>query len=481
MSPTPSIADSAVKTQPAVMRWPMAALLALAAAVSFHLAYSFDSLGFLIVPYLACLLGLSRADSVRTAFYFGFGAGFLCALQASFFYNIFATAALALWSIMGFWTGLFVALAQLTRVRLGRVAACLLAPVLWTGLEYFRSELYYLRFSWLNVGYVFAPHFGWLPVHLLGMYGIGFCLMAAMAWSGLLPSRFRLVARLAVVAAVAALTILPAPAPKRAASLPGELPIAGVQLEFPSELQVLAALNQLRTNEPDAQLLVLSEYTFTGPLPASVTNWCRHNRKYLVVGGEDPVARGQYRDTAFVIGPDGNEVFRQAKSIPIQFFKDGLPAESQAVWNSPWGKIGICICYDLSYTRVTDRLIRLGAQAIIVPSMDVIDWGLHQHRLHGRVAPMRAAEYSVPIFRLASSGISQSVDARGVVSASAPAPGDGALISSVLNPANAAALPWDRVLAPCCVVVDTLLILWLAVAAYAGRVAKMSAATQPLP
>lgn len=94
---------------------------------------------------------------------------------------------------------------------------------------------------------------------------------------------------------------------------------------------------------------------------------------------------------------------------------------------------------------------------------------------------MRAAEYSVPIFRLASSGISQSVDARGVVSASAPAPGDGALISSVLNPANAAALPWDRVLAPCCVVVDTLLILWLAVAAYAGRVAKMSAATQPLP
>jgi apolipoprotein N-acyltransferase len=54
--------------------------------------------------------------------------------------------------------------------------------------------------------------------------------------------------------------------------------------------------------------------------------------------------------------------------------------------------IGICICYDLSYSRVTDRLLRLGAQALIVPTMDLIDWGRRQHELHARVAPMRAAE-----------------------------------------------------------------------------------------
>ncbi len=28
-----------------------------------------------------------------------------------------------------------------------------LIPIIWTGLEYFRSELYYLKFSWLNIGY----------------------------------------------------------------------------------------------------------------------------------------------------------------------------------------------------------------------------------------------------------------------------------------------------------------------------------------
>ena len=45
--------------------------------------------------------------------------------------------------------------------------------------------------------------------------------------------------------------------------------------------------------------------------------------------------------------------------------------------------------------------------------MDVADWGRHQHELHARVAPVRAAEYGIPIFRLASSGISQGVNRPG--------------------------------------------------------------------
>jgi apolipoprotein N-acyltransferase len=141
------------------------------------------------------------------------------------------------------------------------------------------------------------------------------------------------------------------------------------------------------------------------------------------------------------------------KSFSIQFFKDGLPAPEQKLWESPWGKIGICICYDLSYTRVTDGLIQLGAQAMIVPTMDVSDWGRHEHELHTRIAPVRAAEYGIPIFRVASSGISQSVDSMGHVNASAPFPGELATIQSVLTFRRAGSLPIDRVIAPISVLV----------------------------
>ena len=183
-------------------------------------------------------------------------------------------------------------------------------------------------------------------------------------------------------------------------------------------------------------------------MPERIKAWCRKNKKFLIVGAKDPVSNSQYYNTAFVINPDGEIAFHQAKSVPIQFFKDGLAAREQKLWDSPWGRIGLCICYDLSHTRVTDELVRLGAQALIVPTMDVVDWGAHQHELHARVAPIRAAEYGVPIFRLASSGISQCVSATGGVLAVAPMAGEEAAISGTL-PLNAAGtLPLDRLLAP---------------------------------
>jgi apolipoprotein N-acyltransferase len=150
----------------------------------------------------------------------------------------------------------------------------------------------------------------------------------------------------------------------------------------------------------------------------------------------------------FVISPAGEIVFRQGKKVPIQFIKDGLPAPEQKLWISPWGKIGICICYDLSYSRVTDRLVAQGAQALIVPTMDVVDWGKRQHELHARVAPLRAAEYGIPVFRVASSGISQLVDPRGRIVANAPCPGEGAMLSGILEMRARGHLPPDRWFAP---------------------------------
>jgi apolipoprotein N-acyltransferase len=238
------------------------------------------------------------------------------------------------------------------------------------------------------------------------------------------------------------------------------LRIAGVQLEFPIPTDVISALNKLLATDASTELFVLSEYTFDGPVPDGVEAWCREHQRYLIVGGKEDGPNRNFYNTAFVIGPTGDIVFRQGKCVPIQFFKDGLPAREQKLWDSPWGKIGICICYDLSYTRVTDELVRLGAQALIVPTMDVADWGRRQHELHARVAPVRAAEYGIPMLRLASSGISQCVNRFGQVTASAPFPGPGAMLSGILTLDKAGTLPADRWLAPLATGVTGLLMLW---------------------
>jgi predicted amidohydrolase len=210
-------------------------------------------------------------------------------------------------------------------------------------------------------------------------------------------------------------------------------------------------LDQALAKNTNAPIFVLSEYTLDGSVPDALKNWCREHSRFLVVGGKDPLGTTNYYDTAFVVGTNGEIVFKQAKSVPIQFFHDGLPAPKQEVWNSPWGKIGICICYDLSYTRVTDELVRQGAQLLIVPTMDVEDWGRHQHELHSRVAPERAAEYGVPIFRVASSGISQAISRGGYTRAQTSMPGNGEVFSVRLQLPMSGALPLDRYLAPLCV------------------------------
>ncbi len=217
------------------------------------------------------------------------------------------------------------------------------------------------------------------------------------------------------------------------------------------------------TRYTNLDLVVLPEYTLDGPPTQELKDWCREHGKFLIVGGKDPAPGNNFYDTAFVIGTNGEVVFKQAKSVPIQFFKDGLPAPEQRVWESPWGKIGICICYDLSYARVTDELVRQGARLLIVPTMDVVDWGRHQHELHARIAPVREAEYGIPIFRVASSGISQGVTASGNVRANAPFPGDGEMIFFATRLGKPGSLPLDRWLAPLCVGVTGLFMAWLAV------------------
>lgn len=439
------------------------------AVICFHLAYTplkHPAFGIFIFGYAFTLTQLAHQPSVRWAFYVGLVAGFLCiAPQLICFWEIFSVAAIVLWLILAFWIGLFTAIVCACIHRWGQAKAMWLTPFIWTGLEYFRSELYYLKFSWLNVGYVLP-----LVSSHVGMYGCGFlvflCCAAFVNRRQPLPQLLKVSVLDVVIVVLIILILIALLHPSRANSKYKPRPVlslVGVQMEAPSEGAIPRMLNMVLKKNPDAQIFVLSEYTLFGPVPESLKDWCREHSRYLVVGAEDPAGTNNYYDTAFVIGTNGDIVFQQAKSVPIQFFRDGLPAQKQELWNSPWGKIGFCICYDLSYTRITDELVKHGAQLLIVPTMDVMEWGRHEHELHALVAPVRAAEYRIPIFRLASSGISQAVDGGGDVVAKTSFPGSGDILSAKLRLPMSGSLPLDRYLAPACVVVTAVILALLVV------------------
>ena len=145
-------------------------LLAVACFQAAYTSLHHPVAGWFILGYAFALVRLTNQATPRRAFYFGLAAGFFSyAPQFFFFWNIFKSAAIVLWLILAFWVALFALLANRCTHRWGPGKAAWLIPVLWTGLEYFRSEIYYLKFSWGNLGYALPP-----AANFLGMYGTGF-------------------------------------------------------------------------------------------------------------------------------------------------------------------------------------------------------------------------------------------------------------------------------------------------------------------
>ena len=135
---------------------------------------------FLIVVY-SCnhLLQLSRVASTRPAFYAGSFTGFGCALQASFFWNIFGAAAIApVVDFLAFWLPSFVHAQSALPCPIRQILRDLAySPALDRSRILPAANSTISRFSWINVGYVFASNLDWLPFHYLGMYGVGFVLV----------------------------------------------------------------------------------------------------------------------------------------------------------------------------------------------------------------------------------------------------------------------------------------------------------------
>jgi hypothetical protein len=159
---------------PRSLRWSHAAVLVLVAAAGYAVAFATRTGGGAILAALPCVFLLSRVKSARRAFYVGGVCGLaLYVPQLWFFLSIFHSAAIALWCIAALPIALFTLLVHQGRRRFGEMAAMWMMPVLWMGVEFFRSELYYLKFAWVLPGQAVA----FLPgVRLLwvGVYGLGF-------------------------------------------------------------------------------------------------------------------------------------------------------------------------------------------------------------------------------------------------------------------------------------------------------------------
>lgn len=135
-------------------------------------------------------------------------------------------------------------------------------------------------------------------------------------------------------------------------------------------------LPELFTTEYFAWWRDTKYFAYAEPIPGPTTDkvgkLARQFSVYVIAPFYEKEGPGMYYNSAVLIGPRGEIIGRQrkmhipaVKSLEKLYFQ---PAEPNfPVWQTKFGKVGICICYDRLFPEVCRALALNGAEIIFVP------------------------------------------------------------------------------------------------------------------
>ncbi len=322
--------------------------------------------------------------------------------------------------VLALWLGFSFRVAKLLMERFSTTAMLWAVPLAFIGQEVLRSEsLPRYRFAYLAYGYTQSFNL-WVAqiASIGGVYFVSFLLVAfnaALAHALIRRGRRDWLPALAVAGVVVVLGFVSQPADEVAGE---EVAVACVQAETLNYHDYVQLTTQAMEHPSRPKFVVLPEHAIfdyadeSHHLVKSLSGLAREHGAYVCIGAHTKAPKGaecDYDNVALLIGPGGSIIGRQAKAVPLPFFIDGNPATSQQVIDTVGGPVGMYICYDGNFSDITRRLVKLGAELLLVPVMNAEDWPVQQRWQQADIAPFRSIESRRWAVRAASSGVSQIV------------------------------------------------------------------------
>jgi predicted amidohydrolase len=120
-------------------------------------------------------------------------------------------------------------------------------------------------------------------------------------------------------------------------------------------------------------------------------------KKYRMVVIPDVMLRrgDKFSNTCVVFGPEGNVLGEYSKThVAPEEEKCFDPGNSIATVATPFGKIGLMICYDINFPELTRCYEMLGAELLLWTTMRQ---GEHEEGLYRAVLPGRAITHGIPL------------------------------------------------------------------------------------
>lgn len=353
----------------------------------------------------------------------------------SWFWRIFGPAAVALWLILAFFTGMTCRLIGWASQRHpGLKWLPLYAALAWTAVEYFRSEWFWLRFPWMTPGLALGPT--WLSP-FIGVYGAGFLVVLA----GCLLTLGGRQSRISALGLIAVLAILalnrPGPVSESGPGIP-VLALQSERVDFESYLETSKA-SGFRDG-----VILWPEYSAPFEIKPSPANGApprerakldelvRDRNAVLVFGTMKDLPAGKHFNIARTLDATG-DLGWHAKNRPVHFMNDGEPGRTAEPVLTRFGRLGTPICFDCDYTEVIRRMVANGAEAFTVPIMDAETWTAREHLQHAELFRHRALENGRWFAVASTSGMTQFIDPHGNRVSQLPLMGEGVL-QGVIHP-----------------------------------------------
>jgi apolipoprotein N-acyltransferase len=346
--------------------------------------------------------------------------------------------------------------------RRSKLLACILAPFLWTAVEYFRTNLWIFGSSWDLSGYPITRNLAFMQLaSVTGIYGLCFLVAAfgsLVAYAVMVPAKRNWV----IVAVATAALIL------TALIGPGLVPVATpqytahlVQTNFPQsesyppdwmavhagDMAQLAQISITAAKDKPG-LIVWPEV----PAPFSLQDQAfaqfasgiaQKSNDYFLVGVVDwkQDVNGKFlaSNTAVLLDPAGRRIFSYDKIHLLPFgeyvplrgwltfakrltadISDFTPGATETVGQLPEGKFGAFICYEAIFPSEVRIFTARGAQLLITISNDGWFGRSSAPEQHMMMARVRAVENRRWLLRDTNNGYTESIDPYGRTIAQLP-------------------------------------------------------------
>jgi apolipoprotein N-acyltransferase len=418
--------------------------------------------GWAFVALVPLLAFLDRAPPLRAALHAGFGCGLALFLVGGAWVPFAGPGTVGLVATYVVWAPVLAlpiagfALAVAWLRRFGRTTFLLAVPTVWVTTEFLRcsSELG----SQYHLGYSLADHPAWIQlaslggVHLVSLWiaAVNAALLALVAAPRRAAPAFLALLGLPLAFGAVALRTPGQAARGRSIAVAGVQPAVAARARhvpalFDDHLRELLALSkQTLGDRPD--LIVWPESAFERASPEAGPPFlgaiAHHFGTPLLSGvwrfvvGPPPVLR----NSSVLATPDGAVGIASDKVNPIWVYESapasafGLHLARAGIWPGRFGRgekpdvlllpgtpapihLGVLVCVDTTYPALARDLRRRGAEFLVLIANEA-DSGPWTRGLEARIARLRAVENGVPLVRIANTGPSEWVDAKGRVVAS---------------------------------------------------------------